>query len=1332
MFQKSLQILVASALLALAATVGYSFLRLHGPEDTLAEARARLAAGAYGEVIADLDLAERSASFARSPSLLLELWRLRYAAYTRLDNAQGALVDVQMMLANGAGDDEELLLDEIRLLAAAGRGERAKRRGRSFLEDHPDHGRALELTGEACQTVYQPLLRELQVRLERELGRSRRQAARKSLLAYLYRPDGDPEIARAVERLADMYSTEPRLVAAWPEVRDGARGLRDLVQEGLMFFQRSLDLGGEPVAAFRAVATAYEQSGRIDDLLMACEIQRRMFAHAYVGESGVRSAWAQLQSDLPRGALAAVDRWIATEDVATQAEAGMLSPATEELALARALAMFQLQDRGQLWQTLKLVTALREAGLESRAAAQLSNAVRLTVPAQADPEKSEELLRMLIAAPLTAPAPLDHPDLVAELNPAMVDSMLARDAPEADVLMALKRWRFGRPDSVEPFLYTARYLQQLGRPAAALAALRDAVEVAPEDPRILPLRVELSRAHYANTGESGPSLLNRCVENRSAVPDIEDPIGFLLCAQTALTQPDPLAARIAMNCARAAIGAFPRANLPRQLELRALMAQERFAEAAQTADLTVRAVLPDEETLRLAIQAKRLADEPLRTFVRLALPRSSKSDALQLELVRLALEDAPSTAVEFVTPSMAAPEAALEARMLAARALAAAGRVDAAYALLAAAGAAAGDGERDGALLQEAYAAWLTAAGRTLDDDALRGHALPLRERLSLGGAPQRALLAALPALTESHPDTAFTLLERALATARPDERSGALYALAGDLALADGDRTRAASRWLAALGFEGGEAVAERLTRLLVLQGEPARAKQVYALVQTPTDPALAARMGLFAEAAAIAAVQLQRDPADLLVHATLATFGQASMVDWVATDDSEEQLARLELLSGLQEPDLARLTLPRAEALLRRDPAKKTHYLLLARASADAGLAPAAAAIHAQLFAAGPPTPVLYREVAYAGADPAYVPDPGLDRKLREACASGGIGGSKLTFAYGAQRLVAGFRSGGFPEMARETRLSQWLATPQMRPWDDDDLTLITTGAKPKDACYVLSEILRGPYPGDRTRLLDEFYALAPRAVAASPDAAKALVAMALGHLASDGARGDVVHFLLRHRQGDLPVDPGEILLAHLERVARGAEDTGRLRLTTDALTARLGVVETIQRVGALVDRFPTSTPMWALHTELTTRLYGGDEALTGMRNVLRHAHDPEAELSFFGLAAAERQITADDVLRMAALPEELRESPNGHYVQALFALRRGDAEAASEHFAAAARQDDGRHLFLWAMAELMRAEGTQTGRAVELLEQLCRDYPNSSLAQNAGSFVRQLSPR
>ena len=151
-----------------------------------------------------------------------------------------------------------------------------------------------------------------------------------------------------------------------------------------------------------------------------------------------------------------------------------------------------------------------------------------------------------------------------------------------------------------------------------------------------------------------------------------------------------------------------------------------------------------------------------------------------------------------------------------------------------------------------------------------------------------------------------------------------------------------------------------------------------------------------------------------------------------------------------------------------------------------------------------------------------------------------------------------------------------------------------------------------------------------------------------------------------------------------------------------------------------------------MWSLRTELVTRLRGGKEALEGMRYVLDHARAPRAELAFFALAAAQRDVTAADTARLSDLTDDLRQSPTGRYVQALFALRAGDPAAAAEHFPAAAPQPDGRHLYLWAMAELMRGDGAPDGRAKELLEQLLRDYPSSSLARNAGSFVRQLSPR
>ena len=97
MFQKSLQILIASALLTLAAIVGYSALRLHGPEDTLAEARSNFAEGRYGEVINDLSLAEHGASFRNSIALMKELWQIRYEAYALLDNPKGALDDLSLI-----------------------------------------------------------------------------------------------------------------------------------------------------------------------------------------------------------------------------------------------------------------------------------------------------------------------------------------------------------------------------------------------------------------------------------------------------------------------------------------------------------------------------------------------------------------------------------------------------------------------------------------------------------------------------------------------------------------------------------------------------------------------------------------------------------------------------------------------------------------------------------------------------------------------------------------------------------------------------------------------------------------------------------------------------------------------------------------------------------------------------------------------------------------------------------------------------------------------------------------------------------------------------------
>ena len=1332
MFQKSLQILIGCALLTLATIVGYSALRLHGPEDTLAEARDKYAAGLYGEVIADLNLAEHGASFTQSSELTKQLWRLRYEAQAMLDNPRGALSDLQRLLetVEDEEEDETLRLDEIRLLARAGDGELARRRGRAFLEQAPEHNRALELTGEACQTIYQPMLGELQVRLERDLGTTRRVAARKSLLAYIYRPEGDDEIKRAVRVLEQMFVNEAQLVASWPEILQRMREIRDLVQEGLTYFQRSLDLGGEPVAAFRAVATAFEQAGRIDDLLMACEIQRRVSDHAYVCESGSLAAWSRIEHGLPQAALATVDRWLPADGVSQRALDGTIGDSSEQLALARALAALQLVSVKETWQTYRLIRELREIGINAYAAGWLNSVARTTITDQKDPVVRESNLEKLLRVALRNPAPLDRTDLADELAPRLLQSLLERGASDTEVLTALKNWQIGRPESVEPHLRKAIYLRERARTAAALAAIADAVEVSPEDPRLLPLRVAVSREHYENTSQSGLNLLEQCVRSQATVPDAADPICFVLCAEAALASPAPAAYAIALNCARAASGAFPKANIPRQLELRAMMAGGLVAEAAAAADKALISVNPDAETLRLAIQAKRAAGQTLRELVRIATPRVPDSRELQVELLRIALQDAPTTAVTFLTDDMTAADASTEERALAIRALVAADDLGAARNLLTASDQPLDTTDQETML--GAFSAWLSAASTQTPDAQLVVDAQQLYAALTLEDGAQQELFATLPEMADTHPRTAFALLERALVVASPDERNGRLYALAGDLALQTGDLVRAEARWLAAISFADGAFAAERLARLLLLQGEEIRAAKVYRLVDSLTDPALGARMGRTVEAAALLAQQLQQDPTELLIHATLSTFGQPTMVDWTAPTDPRVLQQRLELLSGLREPRLATLNLQRANDVLASDLTKQTSYLLLARASSDAGLAPAAAALHTELFNTGLLNPVLLREVARAGQDPLYVPSEVADAWLMESVKTASFGNSQETLAYATERIVKRFEEGGFPDMARDTRLSQWLATPHLQPWNDDDLALIVAGNPPAQACFIIDQILRGPHARAPEPLLKAFYRLAPAAIEAAPKSAATLVAMARGHLRREGAFGDIVHFLLQHA-GDAPnLDEADLLTAHLKWITTGRDDRALLDATAERLVRAAGVSAATQRVEAILDAHPACIALWSLRARLMTRQVSDPDTLAELRNVLNHAAAPEAELSLLGLAAAEHEISAADTARFMQLPEALRTSASGKYVEALFALRRGDPDKAVALFAVSEPQPNGRHLYLWALAELMRSNDDADDRARELLQQLLRDYPKSSLARNAGSFVRQLSPR
>jgi len=1335
MFKKSVYVLLFCVIITSMLILGYVGSGRRGPGDELRDAQAQLAQGQYAEVIANLSQALMSPTFQKSVHLQVQVWRLRSQAYAGLGNATGALQDVRDLLINGFEDDIDLRLDEVRYLATDGQGELARRKAIDFLADHPDHPRGLELAGEACQTAYQPMMRALRDSMDRELGASSRELASQTLLTFLFRPAADPLVNRAGRRLEELFSVDPRLQQLWPQFWADAKLLQERVREGLGYFQKSLDLGAEPVAAFRAIATSLEQSGRIDDLLVACEIQRRMFDHVYVAESGALASWVRLQAGLPEAALATTNRWLPDDQIEDRASNQLLSTTTDQIILARALAAWRKGDIKEIRKTLNAINALRKVDRPVIIALHLALAARRILQGNKELTQIESSLQRVIAAAVREPAPHGRPDFVAELAPLWIDALISDNATESAITEALDRWRRGRPEAIEPLLRTAEYQLSRGSTAAALAAIDEAAAHDPEHPAVFPLHLNIARVHHENSAQDGPSLLAACVRNRKALPDAREPIGFVLCAEAALDMHEKRVARIALACARNAIGSFPRANIPRQLELRALIEQEDYEEAARTAQLTIRAIKPNATTLAIAIEAMQLAGRPVREMLRLALPLIAKTDTesgrkMQVELLRTALADAPSTSDLFISEALLAKETTVEHRVLAIHAYVHSGKLPKAAAQLRAAQPSEDPLEQE--LLSGALATFLSAKAETTPDANLLKQLQNHRRRLQLDRGPQHAMLAAATQLAEEHPHTAFDLLNTALPAALAEERTGALYVLAGDLALQHRDPLRAKSYWMAAMGFADGAHIAERLSRLLLVLDEETTARRIFLLTAAPTDPALAARFGHATIAANLLGQTLQLEPADLLTHAALSIFGPAPLLDWQPPTDLEVRDQRLLLLTSLRDPRLGWLCVPLAEEILRQNPKAKTSSLLLARAAADAGQPLAAGVLHAELFKAGYNNLVLWREAAYAGQNPAYATSPELTKQIMGASLGKVEGNSKLAHDYGGKLIIKGFEAGGFPDMAKQARLMQWKTRPHMEPCTAEDLELITTGHTPLTACTILDKVLNGPHPCDRDAVRGAFYQLAEQLIQADRKHGQLLAVLASRYIATDGALGQTVHFLLDNPVKALQLNTTQLLRDHLEMIATGRDDQTRLQATLTALIARTNTASTSEYIDTLLERYPTSVPLWSVRASLTYRQDRDPRGLAELRTVLTHADDPEASLRFVGLVTAARVLQPADLKLWQQLPKALKESPQGAYVQGMIALRQGKPDEAIEFLQKAAPQHDGRHLFDRALAYLESADPDGTTKAKTLLQQLLADYPKSSLAQNAGSFVRQLAER
>lgn len=1343
MFVRSLKVFVGLALLGLAMTLGYAALQIRGPGDKLAEVAALFARGQYLRVVTELDQIEHSVSIQRDPNKRRDLLRWRYRAHQALDNAVPALRDLDRLLADLEAPDEQLRLDHVRLLARNDRGAQALREVRDFLADNPTHARALELAGEACQTVYLPELKAVLAAIDLDLGAAAREEARSTTYSFLYRPDRDPQVEEALAALQRLYQSHPHLTASWPRLSRRLRDLRVQIQTALGYFTQSLELDAQQVAAFRGLALSLGLSHRLLDLQLLCETYRRRFNHEYVLEAGAAAAFALLRENQDEAVLATCARWLPPRSVPERLAAGPIGPAVVDLLVARTVAAWRLGDRRALQEAVEDGNALNKAQPPDkpnpRTQLPIALAAAFSHAMTKDSERAEQTFEWATNLVFFGRTEIDQIDLAPVVLPARIDNLQQRNGADPRIADIYANWARQRPGDIEPLLGLARWHLGNHDAIAAMGTLDNAQKIDRQDERELALRIEVSRILYRESEQDGASLLKQCLGRQTLLPDVPSPIGFILCAEAALDAP---CYPIAVECARATNDAFPWAKRGRMLELRAALASGDHGEAARIAEQAWASWPDDPEVLALVLAAREATGESVRPLLWRALATSPPTPHLTALVLHAAAHDEPAAVTPFLAALGKEPPTP-ELAVLGARALARTGDGKGALARLRALTAADRAEPALRADLAATVAAAVAAEAETVEDRKLRDLLLAAATEFGLDDAAAApVLIATARELAAKAPATAYEMLTLALASARPADRTGSDYALAGTLALRLGSFLQAESHWTAALAFPDGHAIAEDLARLCFANGRPERAQQVFRLASDFTDAALLLRCGRAAEAQDLVVRTLAGDASNFLAHATIAAAGMPSPFKDLAPADAAERDDLLEVLSLLQEPALCRLALPKLAALTA-DKSCRWRQLLLAKALAASGQGAAAARIHVALQAQGFDTVEFWREVSEAAAYPGYPLDAGLAKALGLAATRKQLATSPYAMAFATARAAAAMTGAGRRDLALQVLVPVWIAFDAAHPYPPSatptakDAEEVLAAGRTLDAWWILDRLRPTLSGAAQDRCVARMLELAERLTADPTTRSQTLYGAVSALTAATGARGAAVHYLRRHAETFPRVAPTAeeltaLLHQHLAYAASRPSEDATVGATVDELVQREGHESTLAVVEAALADHPASLSMWLARTRLLAGLRRGSGAVADLRSILRHAVSPSAAIELVTLAAAEFALQPADRKLLEGCPAEQLATPRGSMARGLVQLFGRKPEAAVPLLDQTTCGDEPLRLQALAQALLASTEPDAAARASQALQQLATRYPNSSAARYAGSFALQLAPR
>ncbi|MBK8098567.1 MAG: hypothetical protein IPK26_15765 [Planctomycetes bacterium] len=1333
MLRRSLQFFSLAALLGLAVTVAYAVFRLRGPADLLREATTEHAAGRHAQAVWILDQCERSASVRQDPGLERQLLRLRYAANLELANYLRALRDLQALLAAGETPDETMQQDHIRLLALQGQGEAALTLARTFLTTHPNHGRALELAGEACQVAYGDSLRETTAAVRRDVGPEAAAAATTALLGWLYRPEGDPGAAAGLEHLRGLYAGQVQSAQRWEPLQKTLEELRRRIQEGLDYHRRSLEAGGQPVAAFLGMAFALEQAGRTDDLVAFCETYRRRFDHVWVTSAVGTAAAAHLRDGLPEAAADVVRRWLPPGQAAAMLQQERLDATAAPVLTTAAFALWRRRDQKGLDALGKEIRALAAAGLQL---ALPNHCVGAFIGLLKNDDRGAEAnLRAATEILRRQAAPRSGADPLAELMPLRLGLMQKRGAKDDEILAVFDGWLKARDAEQEPRFARIRYLLTAGKAAAAFASAVDAQERNPQEEAALRMLATAASANFAAAGQDGPGLVRQCAQRRNPLPEVPHPVCYLLCAEEALARKLAVLAR---TNAKAAIDKFPWARWPRQLEAQALLLAREEAEAQAALQRLLSTWPTDTEALSIWLQVRQRAGAPIDQHLFAALRSLPFDPTLAEALLRRALDDDRLMALAFGEriEQVAASPPLLTA--LAARALAAGKEATRARALLT---RAASHGAPTPELRQEfalAELELLRAEAGTLADGALvaAAHAMLSRQPF-VGFAAASELSAVATALAATRPATAQVLLTAAMTAQDAEQvRTAANWLLAAALARRLGQLRLAEEHLFAALSFQDGDAAVEPLVRLLLLRGQEERALQVWRLGSDWRDPALALRCGNAQLGQRLAVANAAAWPGDglaatLVALATNVAAGSAGSE--LRSGDERQTHAVLELVALLHEPDLAGPALTAAAKLAALRPDSPTAQLLLARAQLGMGLLDAARTTHGQLLASGwQPNLVLgdIARAAHARAD--YRLTPEAEKALRAAVFTGQLS-DPIAQVVAGRGLAIEAAAAGSATVATQLFAQVWLRHPLVsgaRPADAQNLFQL---GEADSALQLLAALLPGLSGSDRREAIDSYFAVASAVLKLRPGLTPQLRQQATAIVDADDAPGAALHFLLALPDDKAPLAPATVREWLRRQLVRCATGRDRWTLGHDSIRAlreRFGPIETLAVLDHVLQDHPTALPAWIARAQLLADSGRAADGLADLRHLLGYVADPGLTLATVTMAAENRALLDTDDALLAALPAATLATPAGTHARALVALRRGRAKEAAEALATCPPGADGSALWFQAMAELARGDRRDDKVVVGLLQRLARDYASSSRARYAGSLARQLA--